>query len=253
MREADLTDAHSPQFVSCDAPHGKPGAFSVPSVYWTLLGAVVWIATRKLERVGDIEFKLLHWRDWLGLPAKEAWLRELNLAVSNDCFCDRSPCSCVDQAIRELIDRLQAGALPAFGINPVRNEIEFLLKEAFAFARVGFSSVDGLRLLRKVRLVTVRRADVRVLWPPRKGDGDPDELVRKPPVVAMAAAVGQCEEWLTGQFSDPANAKMRRTEFKDRAISDVFRGRLSGRGFRNAWNAATEQFPLFRRPGPRLK
>lgn len=226
---------------------------AAPPVYWSLLGVVSWIATRSLHRVGEIELKLENWSDRVGRLAKDAWLRELNSTISGDCCCDELPCACIDQAIGELKEQLQAGAMQAFGINTRTDDLEFLLPEAFAFARVGFSPVNGLRLLRKVPPLRVRRADVLLLWPPGAKAVDPDECVTPPPVVATAAAVKQCEEWLVRQFADPVNACMTRTDYKRRAVAEVFEGRLSGRGFGTAWNAATEHNPSLRRPGPRRK
>lgn len=186
------------------------GGSLAPPRYWTLLGAVVWIATRRLERVGDIEFNLENWRDWLGLGllAEEAWLAELNLIVANDCCSEQSSCSCVDNAIWDLVEALQAGTLRAVGFNAKNDEHEILAPEAFAFARVSFSSVEGMRLLRTAPVIKVGKADVLVLWPAHKPDSNPEALAGKLPIMATAAAVKQCEEWLLREFGNPANARV---------------------------------------------
>lgn len=213
----------------------------------------MWIATRELQGVAYIERRLLDWRDTVGLPAKDAWHQELLIALAGDCRCNLSPCRCVDQATAELLKGLQSGALHSFGISAISDERVDLLPDDFAFARINYNSIEGLKLFRNFRLVTVRRIDVVALWPPLEVANDPAEYDPQTRIVSTAAAVKECKEWLLLQFADPVNAQVTRTELKDRAVLDAFKGRLSDRGFRIAWKAASEGFPSVRRPGPRRR
>lgn len=230
-------------------PQEKTGS-AAPGVYWAILGALVWIATRNLDKVGVIECKLNSWRDHLGMPAGQAWRRELSLAVKDDCMCENGRCLCFDMAQRELVEALQSGSLEAFGIHSATDDTQFIQKEEFAFAQMSFSPVDGLMLLRKFRLLRVRRDQVLGLWPAKKPQEPADEEERHASVMSTAAAVRECEQWLLGELANPANATMRQPQFKARAVSSIFKGRLSGRGFKTAWAAATQRYPDFRRPGP---
>ena len=219
-----------------------------PPVYWTMLGAAVWIVTRSLEAVGEVEAKLVHWSDYRGQTAAVVWMQGSQAVVERYCSCLNSPCDCVESAVAELVENLQRGRLSAFGIRTLDDELDVIRPEQFAYARVAFSSVDGLRLLRNFRLVHVRREQVIAQWPSPTDTRGPD---KKLVVTATSKAVLECVEWLKSELANPSNHRLRRDEFKRRAVSDVFPGRLSGRAFKTAWEQASVGFPEFRKPGPR--
>ena len=70
------------------------------------------------------------------------------------------------------------------------------------------------------------------------------------PIRSTGAAEVECRQWLVERFGDAGTSRQTKEMFKAEALKRSG-GRLSGKGFTRAWDAAVSQFPERGRPGPR--
>jgi hypothetical protein len=73
-----------------------------------------------------------------------------------------------------------------------------------------------------------------------------------PSAVGKISAVKQTEQWLADQFRDPRTASTAKAVFKEQALS-LFGAKLSGEGFKRAWDNASAEFPERSKPGAKAK
>jgi hypothetical protein len=78
--------------------------------------------------------------------------------------------------------------------------------------------------------------------------GEQEEAATAGGAVSTAGGISECADWLRSEFEKPETASTRRDEFKAVAL-ERFSGRLTGRGFRTAWERVAPDFPARSKAG----
>lgn len=216
-------------------------ATEVPDEFWTVLGAIVWIATRDDHLVARVEaqqeamsaaIRQTESSETLGISWGKLWRESLPTTLDEPAW-EKSG-ELFRSAKRELLTRLSRGDLKASGRiadSTMRVSISPL---EFADAEDIYSSLNGLRLHRHIFRLRLHRTELQKFW-----------RVSKP--ISRIGAERKAAHWLKKDF---AEKPWRRRATLWREARKLFCG-LSARGFDRAWKRAVVEFPERKRGGRR--
>lgn len=211
-------------------------AVEPPPIFWSVLGAIAWIASRDLRLVAAVEAHQDRWKDFVGITARVMWRSYLHADLEHYHLGDQKPDGNFRNALSELLTCLSEDALVASGVSRKRDKRVCIPALAFADANEVYSSVDGLCLLRRYQRLRLYRADVLRLWPPGTIGKSAIKFAR-----SRAAAEVEALRWLLVQFADEATKSRSKGSFEKEAVDQI--SGLSSRAFGRAWAAAVLHHP----------
>lgn len=242
LRIAQTDDVLAGDYATFDECITEAG--EVSEGYWTPFSTLAWVATRDEIFVAGVQlYEDRHHANRGGPHSAAAWMVIGNKAgmVAETTLTD---------AELPLRRALEAGRINGvFATNSRTGDLVEVERAMWTRWKIAFVH-DGLQLLPGLHDFQFPSEVVRSVFPahaippPR----DTETVV----VMSSAAGLRACEAWLREQFADDATLDRTKPQFRNKALA-LFEGRLSGRGFDQAWRNVVKDHPDRAKAGAKPK